>query len=504
MAIAISSQMSQSLIALMGINQDMNTAKNKINTGKSINDPSDNIAVYFKARGFAEKAEAFDSVNANISQANANLDFVDKAISNMLDNVKGARQILSDAKAKPVAVTAPVSLTGRQAYATTTVTVGNSTRSIKGQVVDPASGSGAGANNADGSYFQAGDVFRVELRDSVSNTTVTRYLAAVAPDAASAPDQTKSGSSAANAIEFNDLASLANALNLGLGRGNAAFDAVSSNGKYSLSMALASNTMSITFGQVVDAPNSSGNSGDSVDFSRILQNSRAAGVAVSVDNSLDPSRAPSASSYTFSPLAVVTTDQGAIDGRKQAADFFRQTMYGLDTTVKDASLPGYANILKGEAMTVALNDTNSVQQTVKFATGVDLSASRAGGSTYGVGLQVNGGVVSTDFTDTGTAMNDNFMSETSLADAISKLDQISTALGQQRKLMAAAKTAMASRLDLNKTLASTLMNSANEMTAVDVTKESINIASLQDRQSFATASLAITRQSEQQMLALLR
>jgi flagellin len=506
--------MTRALNALIDVNQQMGDTQNRINTGKQVNEASDNIAIYFKARSYNDRADLYDNVNANVTQAMANLTFVDKALSNMIDNVKGARQMLVDARAKPVAIASAVSFTGKQAYAVRTINVGGTTRTINGQIVDPNSGVGANANVTDGSYFQAGDVFRVDLRDSSNNTTVTRFFRAVAPDQAAAPDQSGRGASTSSAIEFNDLASLANALNLGFGRASASFDptyTTTGSGPLAtttarLSMSLASNTQSITFGQVTDAtvnvPGGPTN-GDSFDFSKLLQDSR--GASVTVGNTLDGSGAPGASSWTYSPSQGTTTDQSSVDTRRQAADFFRQTIYGLDATVKDAYMPGFANLLRSESMTVALNDTGTVSQTVKLNTAINFTASSSLNATFGVALGIsNQGSLTTELTDGTGATTDNFQSDTLLSRAITRLDNMSVTLGQQRQLLAASKTAMSSRLDLNKMMASSMRDTANAMTAADIAQETTSLAALQNRQSFAATSLSITRQSDQYLLNLLR
>ena len=511
MVYGLSSSMTRSLMALVDINQQLETTQNRINTGKAVSDPSDNIAVYFKALSYSGKADDYQVVNANITQAIANLNYVDKTVANMVDSVQGARQILVDARAKAVAASTAVNVTGARAYAQTTLTVANAARTIRGQIVDPGTGTGANANLADGSMFQAGDVFQVTVRDSSNNSTVSRFFRAVAPDAAALPDQAKTGNSAANAIEFNDLASLATALTLGFGRDTASFDAVATTTgtttTFQLAMQLNSASQSITFGQVVDASVGTGaaaSTGASFDFTRLLQNASTRGATVSVGNSLDATNAPNAASWTYSAVGATQTDTAAVDARRQAADFFRQTISGLQSTVRDAALPGFANILRGEAMTVSLNDTNTVSQTVRLATPIDFSLS-FNASVYGLGLAINGtGAITTNYTDTANAATSNFLDDAQITGAINKLSNIALALGQQRTFVAAAKTAMTSRLDLNKALVSTLSDTANAMTAADMAEESAKLASLQNRQNFAATNLSVTRQAEQFLLNLIR
>jgi len=509
MVAGLSSTMSRSLLALLDVNQQIETTQKRINTGLKISSPSDNIAVYFKAQSYMEKADSYDNVNASITQATANLDYVDKVLANMADNVKGARQMLSDARSKAIVASTAVDLVGARAYAQSTLTVGGAQRVIKGQIVDP--GTPAGANVTDGSIFQGGDIFRVDFRDSSNNSTVTRFFRAVAPDAAALPDQNRTGNTAANAIEFNDLASLATALNLALGRANASFDAVATTANnattYQLSMKLNSNSQSITFGQVTDAAVTVGGTttmGASFDFTRLLQPASTKAATVSTGNSLDVAGAPNAASWTYSAAGGTQTDQTVVNARRQAADFFRQTVYGLQSSVRDAALPGFANILRGETMTVSLNETNTVTQIVKLASALDFTQAIASTNPYAMNLVVNGGTIVTAYTDTANAATSNFLNDGSLDNAIARLDQVAVLLSQQRNLIGASKTMMLSRLDLNKALVANLSSAASEMTASDASEDSALLASLQNRQSFAATNLSATRQAEQFLLNLIR
>ena len=58
MVAALSSAMSRSLLALIDVNNQMEATQNRINTGKAVNDPSDNIAIYFSRQADVERIEA--------------------------------------------------------------------------------------------------------------------------------------------------------------------------------------------------------------------------------------------------------------------------------------------------------------------------------------------------------------------------------------------------------------------------------------------------------------
>jgi flagellin-like hook-associated protein FlgL len=60
------------------------------------------------------------------------------------------------------------------------------------------------------------------------------------------------------------------------------------------------------------------------------------------------------------------------------------------------------------------------------------------------------------------------------------------------------------RSDFNMSIISLLNDSANNLTAADMTQVSTQTAALQVQQSFAQAILSATKQSDQSMLQLLR
>lgn len=188
MSIAISSQMNASLVSLTQINDDVTRTQGRLSSGLSVASASDNVAVYFKAKSFANKADGLDATNKNISQAVSNLDVVDKALGNMQDNLKGAVQLMRDARAKAVTVQKAANTAGDQSYATATVGPPAAQRTLKGQIVQPRALAATDvATSPDSSaFFQVGDVFAVTLADSSSATggKVTKYFRATDPASA--------------------------------------------------------------------------------------------------------------------------------------------------------------------------------------------------------------------------------------------------------------------------------------------------------------------------------
>lgn len=538
MSIAISSQMNASLVALTSTVSDVAMTQNRLATGLTVASATDNIAVYFKAKTYSEKGEALDTTNKNISQGVANLTVVDKALSNMKDNIKGARSLLNDALAKPINAGAAVNLANTKtvgavttaatgvSYAAVSGFAGATAVTLKGAIVDTntaitsATGGGgttllaANANATSDSVFQAGDVFAMTFNDpnaGAGRTSQTVYFKAANAAAGPVNNSATTGTTA-NPYVFNDLDSLSTAMNSAFGRSNAAFTLKQeTGGNYYLGMQLGSPTQSIAFGQV-----SEGGTANSTtfDFSKLFGNQTVFGTTVNatLGDSLQKAAgfgftgAPVASSITYASATATVQDQTAIDTRKQAADFFRQTLLGLASSVQDAYLPGFANILTGGTMSVALNDTNTATQNVSIGGAIDFTKT-GGGTTVGLGA-FNFGMNATSgnnaYTDTGSATTMNFLSSTSLQNAIAALDNMATTIGQFQKSLAASNVAMSSRLDYNKTVVMTLNSGATNLTAADSNMEAANLAALQNRQSFAVNNMSITKQQEQSLIQLLR
>lgn len=564
MTIAISSQMAAGLVALTSTNDDISKTQNRLNTGLAVATASDNIAVYFKAKSYADKAEDLDTTNKGIAQGVANLDVVDKALSNMKDNIKGARQMLNDALAKAVNTGTAVNIaaktqaanagnnntaTTRSASGTTYGALDGYTGpaatakrlTLKGAIVDPGvavrqgtadtstvvQAANAHAATDSASYFQVGDVFAVRFDDpnaAPGKQSQTVFFKAADPTADI--DNTATTGTAANPYVFKDLATMADAMNSAFGRANAAFtlqqestkvgSADATLGGYFLSMQLGSATQSISFSQVSEGGSANGTT---FDFQNLFGNQAQAGTNVDVQKSNGLQQkslisngtalltgAPDATTITYASTTATQTDQSAVDARKQAADFFRQTVIGLAASVGDANLPGYANVLAGGTMTVMLNDSNTSSQSVSIGGAIDFTKTGGGTSTgltsFNVGLNMTNRT--TSFTDTGGAGSANFLSNNQLNAAITALDNMSTTIGQFQKSLAASKVALNSRLDFNKTVATTLNAGATSMTAADTNQEAANLAALQNRQAFGVNNLSTTKQAEQSLLQLLR
>jgi flagellin len=494
MSIAISSQMNSSLVSLASIADDTQRTQNRLATGLEIASASDNIAVYFKAKSYANKAEALDGTNKNISQAVANLDVVDKALVNMQENLKGAVSLMTDARSKAVTVTKTAITAGDMAYATATVGTGTTAKTVKGNIVQSG-----GLNSVSGSYFQVGDTFAIDLTDAKSGSKTTKYFKAADPAAATA---TQGDGSATKPMLFTDLDTLSSAIQSTFGT-----DTLTMNLKttgtgtaqtFQLGFTMASTDQALSFYQTVDVPvGTTKDPGAAFDFVSLFGKQQAATATTYTETPTRSKLTVAGKTYeatTFASIGGAASNaDAALQARLDAANFFRQTLAGLDNMVKDASLPGYANLLKGERMDVDLNDVGDVKQTIQLTQKGDPN------SLGFVGYTVSGtGVVNTKDTVA------NFATDASIDNAINQSKSASALLKQIQTILASAKVSMNSRLDYNKTVASTLSQGSTTMTAADSTQEAANLASLQNRQSFAVNNMSITKQAESSLIQILR
>jgi flagellin len=522
-------------VSLTQTNSDITKTQGRLASGLAVASASDDISVYFKAQSYTNKASDLDSTNKGISQAVANLDTVDKAISNMQDNLKGALQLMKDARAKAVTVQKAATTAGDQSYNTVTVGAGPTARTLKGDIVQAKALNAADtAAKADSSaYFQVGDVFAVTLADATSGQKVTKYFRATDPTAAvpttavdangngvnanggvSATPALANGSTYNQALNFNDLETLGNAMQNAFGLDNITMNLATTGtgaaATYKLGFTLTSTSSSLAFAQVNDQAVGTGSAatgtdpGAAFDFSTLfgkLQSATTAAYNVAPTPSSDilnvvkgTTPTPITGSQIFAAVGGAANNaDAALQARVDAANFFRQTLYGLDNMTKDASLPGYANLLKGEQMTVNLNDVGDVRQVIQLAQKADPNSLGFVGYTVSGTGQVNTAQTQQDFRTDGSLDT----SITQANNAIVLLKQIQTTL-------AAAKTAMNSRLDYNKSMVTTLNSGATDMTAADSTAEAANLAALQNRQAFATNNMALTKQAEQSLIQLLR
>ncbi|MFO1148469.1 MAG: hypothetical protein U1E62_08830 [Alsobacter sp.] len=419
--------------------------------------------------------------------------------------------------------------------------------------VPVASAAAAPADINDGSVFQQGDVFAITITDTANpgaGGTQTRYFRATSTEAAvsdsaqvlNAQGQfvnataagavaaagvaavAATGATAALAFNFNDMASLQTAIQKAFGTSQITVNmneiGGAGTGNFTMGFALANNTSSISFQQTNDQGQSAGaanNANNPVDagvafnFSALFGNQQgyvynAPGVQQFAANGnaqlaynttatqgKKTVGGVTGNSFTYSSIGATKAQlDDVLLARKSAADYVRQTLTNLKNLTGDASMPGFNNILKGETMTVQLNDTNTSSQNVKLAYATDAL------SLGFVGYAEANGVGNT------AATQNDFNTDADINTTIAQVNGALARLKQNQSFLAAARTQISSRLDYNKSMAVALQAGATSLTAADTNEEATSLASLQTRQSFAVNNLAATKQAEQSLIQLLR
>ncbi|MHB2168825.1 flagellin N-terminal helical domain-containing protein [Alsobacter sp. R-9] len=523
MSIAISSAMNSSLLALLGVTDDLTGVQTRLNTGKTVNTASDNAAVYFKAQSFNSKADDLSTVNANIGQAVSNVDTADKAITSMQKNLEGTLQLLRDARAKAVTASRAVATVAStaQAYGSSQT---DSTVLVRQR---PASAADAVRDANSSAMFQSGDVFSMTLTDAATGRSTTRFFRAVehtgngtvgevsdfATDSTGAVSTTRAdGVSQTTAFNFKDMESLRDAINSAFGTNEIRVNvtATTSSGGITtkkMDFALQSDTQSVTFGQTVNwdpkANTASGaDRGATFDFTLLFgQYGGVDSAGASVNVSAQAGSSSTGTTYTYAPQATLQTS--AREARRMAADAMRATHQNLRTFVNDASLPGFQNLLKGETMDVVLNDTGEVKQAVAINPTSTTVVSGIRTNSLDPGNWFNN-ISSTNIGGNAGWTTNNYNNDGDMDNAINASTNYLQQMRLSQNVLAQQKTMMQSRFDFNKANIATLKQVANDMTAVNVAEESANQAALTNRQMIATANMNTVRQAEQSLLQLLR
>jgi flagellin len=496
MAIALSAQMMTNLVGLTSINNDMATTQSRLASGKKIDSVLDNAAVYFRAKSMEDKASAYDAVNAGISAGLKNVELANKGLSTMYDNLNGLLTQLKDAQSKSITAGAAPATAGGRAY-------GGATSSLVAARVPPATGTGPSVASptdlADSSLFQVGDRISISYRQT-DGTTRTRFFEAADTPAAGAPALgTQTGAAAASAITFNTAADLQNAIKSAFGQTDIQLN-VSATGTLSLTTPTTEIGTSISVGQVTDA-STAGAGNARLDFTRIFGS--ATDTAIQSGTGAAAVTAPGGSAIVAGGQLVTYTATGNAttaantETRRQAADTYKTTLLQLNNITRDAYMPGMVNLLTASSgttsnvMAIDLNeDVGDVVQNVSIGGPVDPANLGFTGfnSTTGADNQTT-----TNFNDTPT-----------MTAAVARVTAAMSTIRIRQNALAANTTMLSTRLDFNKAFQGMLSGSANELTAADTAQEAANMAAAQNRQSFATNNLSVTKQAESSLIQLLR
>jgi flagellin len=152
----------------------------------------------------------------------------------------------------------------------------------------------------------------------------------------------------------------------------------------------------------------------------------------------------------------------------------------ITTTAQDSSFNGI-NLLNGDTLKLTFNETGKSTLTI---TGVTYNAS---------GLGLNSLVSGTDFLDNNSANK-----------ALTALSAASTSLRTEASALGSNLSIVQIRENFSKNLINVLQTGSSNLTLADTNEEAANSQALSTRQSIAVSALALSNQSQQSVLQLLR
>jgi len=201
---------------------------------------------------------------------------------------------------------------------------------------------------------------------------------------------------------------------------------------------------------------------------------------------------------------VYTAGTGAIAAdtkRAAAASSYKLALTAIDQYLKDASVSGI-NLLNGDSLVATFNE-KGIGSTIQL-TKSDGTAASYGSTGLGLVNATGAQDYANNFATNVDSVDASGTPLTGLQAAINKLTAAQTTIQLGVAQVGQFQSTIQNRSDFNAAIISLLNDSANNLTAADMTQVSTQTAALQVQQSFAQAILSATKQSDQSMLQLLR
>ncbi len=512
---SMSMAMAAGMNALISINNNLQDYQAQALSGKKVNSSSDGLAAYLSSQTYSDRASRLMSINSTLNQnmstikaASQGLTSISKTISDTLDVLKAASQTQSQV----------VGTGGTFSTSADTITQGSmvfgALTAAGGYAATNANTAFVNANNnyvtMGGQRLAQGNVYSF----SSGGTTKFFKISAAADQKVGAGNGT-TANDPQNVTTIGDVQNLINGMN--------AVGAQANSAGYIATNAVANAagnqlTLNVTVNNAINADGSS-NTTFGIGISAL-----AAGVAnnasqmlVGVRNVAQANATYSVDTQTVGGAAGVgqtatlsgqknnyTAGVGAVAAdakRAAAAVSYKLALNQIDQFLKDASISG-VNLLNGDALLATFNEKGT-------STTLQLQNNAGAAASFGsVGLGLTNAVGAQDYANNFATNNDtvdaNGNSLTGLQAAISKLTNAQTTMQTGVAQVAQFQTTVQNRVDFNTSLVSLLNDTANNLTAADMTEVSAKTAALQVQQSFAQAILSATKQSDQSMLQLLR
>jgi flagellin-like hook-associated protein FlgL len=183
---------------------------------------------------------------------------------------------------------------------------------------------------------------------------------------------------------------------------------------------------------------------------------------------------------TFGAATAPVADAASQAIRSNLVSQYNNIVAQITTTAQDASFNGI-NLLNGDNLKLTFNETGKSTLNI---TGVTYSAT---------GLGLNSLVGGTDFLDNSSANK-----------VITALSAASTSLRTEASALGSNLSIVQIRQDFSKSLINVLQTGSSNLTLADTNEEAANSQALSTRQSIAVSALALSNQSQQSVLQLLR
>jgi flagellin-like hook-associated protein FlgL len=183
---------------------------------------------------------------------------------------------------------------------------------------------------------------------------------------------------------------------------------------------------------------------------------------------------------TFGAATVPVADAASQAIRSNLVSQYNNIVAQITTTAQDSSFNGI-NLLNGDNLKLTFNETGKSTLNI---TGVTYSAT---------GLGLNALVGGTDFLDNNSANK-----------VITALSAASASLRTEASELGSNLSIVQIRQDFSKNLINVLQTGSSNLTLADTNEEAANSQALSTRQSIAVSALALSNQSQQSVLQLLR
>ena len=185
-------------------------------------------------------------------------------------------------------------------------------------------------------------------------------------------------------------------------------------------------------------------------------------------------------SASFGASVAPVADAGSQAIRSNLVSQYNNIVAQITTTAQDASFNGI-NLLNADNLKLTFNETGKSTLNI---TGVTYDAT---------GLGLNALVGGTDFLDNNSANK-----------VITALSAASTSLRTEASALGSNLSIVQIRQDFSKSLINVLQTGSSSLTLADTNEEAANSQALSTRQSIAVSALALSNQSQQSVLQLLR